>query len=392
MPVRTLIALALAVPSVTRVADSPKSTKPNIVLFLADDMGFSDAGCYGGEIHTPNLDRLAAGGLRFTQFYNTARCWPSRACIMTGYYAQAIRRDGMSGVMGGMLGARPKWARLLPELLKPLGYRTYHSGKWHLDGQPLACGFDHSYRLDDFDRKFNPKNHREDDVPLPPVAPGSGYYSADAIADHAIKYLGEHAAQHADRPFFCYVAFTEPHFPLQAPMEDIARYDETYRQGWDAIRRLRWRRMRDLGIVNCELSALEHEIGPPYYIPAAFKKLGPGEIRWPVPWNELNATQRAFQAAKMPIHAAMVERIDRDIGRVLDQVRAMGASENTVAIFLSDNGASAKSWSAATATIRMQCRARRAAFSALARRGPARRTRRCGGTKPGSTKAAFPRR
>ena len=97
MPVRTLIALALAVPSVTRVADSPKSTKPNIVLFLADDMGFSDAGCYGGEIHTPNLDRLAAGGLRFTQFYNTARCWPSRACIMTGYYAQAIRRDGMSG-------------------------------------------------------------------------------------------------------------------------------------------------------------------------------------------------------------------------------------------------------------------------------------------------------
>src|SRR4051812_48535685 len=117
---------------------------PNVVLILSDDMGFSDAGCYGGEIATPNLDRLAAGGLRFTNFYNTARCWPTRGAILTGYYAQQIRRDAVPGVRSGGQGVRPDWARLLPEMLRPLGYRSYHSGKWHVDGQPLANGFDHS--------------------------------------------------------------------------------------------------------------------------------------------------------------------------------------------------------------------------------------------------------
>src|SRR5579859_4238225 len=147
--------------------------RPNILVIVADDMGYSDAGCYGGEIATRNLDRLARNGLRFTQFYNTARCWPSRAALLTGYYAQQVRRDVVPGVVSGGDGVRPAWARLLPEMLRPLGYRSYHSGKWHLDGKPLQNGFDRSYDLTDQNRFFAPQSHLEDDQPLPPAAPGS---------------------------------------------------------------------------------------------------------------------------------------------------------------------------------------------------------------------------
>lgn len=316
--------------------------KPNVLLILADDMGYSDAGCYGSEIQTPNLDKLAAGGLRFTQFYNTARCWPTRGSIMTGYYAQQIRRDGMPGIPGGNQGIRPKWARLVSEMLRPLGYRTYHSGKWHIDGKQLENGFDRSYCLEDHDHNFNPRRHLEDDVKLPPVEPGSGYYTTTAIAEYAIKYLKDHAKNYADKPFFTYLCFTVPHFPLQALPEDIAKYRDTYRVGWDAVREARWERMKRLGIVNCELSTLEREVGPPYYNPSAFEKLGPGEARFPLPWRELTEPQREFQASKMAIHAAMIDRMDREIGRVLDQIKAMGAFDNTLILFLSDNGASAE--------------------------------------------------
>ncbi|MFM7590618.1 MAG: sulfatase-like hydrolase/transferase, partial [Isosphaeraceae bacterium] len=132
-----------------------KATPPNIVVIMADDLGYSDLGCYGGEIRTPNLDQLAKNGLRFSQFYNTARCWPSRAALLSGYYAQQVRRDAIPGLepTGGQ-GTRPAWARLLPQYLQPLGYRSYHAGKWHVDGPVLAGGFDHSYALNDHDRNF----------------------------------------------------------------------------------------------------------------------------------------------------------------------------------------------------------------------------------------------
>ncbi|WP_020472643.1 arylsulfatase [Zavarzinella formosa] len=331
----------LMLASLTSVA-AADNARPNILLIVADDMGFSDAGCYGGEIATPNLDMLAKNGLRFTQFYNTARCWPSRASILTGYYAQQVRRDTVPGIKSGSQGVRPAWAKLLPEMLKPFGYRTYHSGKWHVDGKPLENGFDHSYSLDDHDRHFTPRKHTEDDKPLPPADAKSGYYSSTAIADHAVKCLKEHAEKHADKPFFEYLAFTAPHFPLQAPPEDIAKYRKKYLDGWDAMREDRWRRLQELKIGGTSLSAIEREVGPPYAFPEAIKKLGPNELNRPLPWKDLNAEQREFQADKMAVHAAMVDRMDREIGRVLDQLKAAKSLDNTLVFFMSDNGASAE--------------------------------------------------
>ncbi|MBP87886.1 MAG: arylsulfatase [Planctomycetaceae bacterium] len=316
--------------------------RPNIVLIMADDLGFSDIGCYGGEIKTPNLDGLAANGLRFTQFYNTARCWPTRAALLTGYYAQQVRRDTLPGIPSGGRGKRPAWAPLLSQMLKPLGYRSYHSGKWHIDGMPIENGFDRSYYLKDQGRFFNPNVHWEDDVKLPPIKPASGYYGTTAIADHAVKCLKEHADEHSDRPFFHYLAFTAPHFPLHALPADIAKYRDTYRRDWEQVRRERWMRLKSAGIIRSELSAVERDLGPPYHFPEALKTLGSGEVNRPLPWEGLTAEQQAFQADKMAIHAAMVDRIDQELGRVLDQLRAMDVYDNTLVFFLSDNGASAE--------------------------------------------------
>ena len=165
----------------TPVRAADPATKPNILLILADDLGFSDAGCYGSEIETPHLDALAKGGLRFTQFYNTGRCWPTRASVLTGYYAHQVRRDTIPGVKSGNQGVRPPWAKLLPELLKDCGYHSYHSGKWHVDGLPLQNGFEHSYSLNDHDRHFAPKQHTEDDKALPPADPKGDYGYPTAI-------------------------------------------------------------------------------------------------------------------------------------------------------------------------------------------------------------------
>src|SRR5688500_8510 len=198
---RPFLLIAIASVCSTLAAAAAPAFRPNVLIILADDMGYSDLGCYGGEIATPNLDRLAKGGLRFTQFYNTARCWPTRSSILTGYYAQQIRRDAVPGVRSGGGGTRPARAKLLPEMLRPLGYRSYHSGKWHVDGKVLDGGFDRSYLMQDAGRFFSPQNHQEDDQRLPAVQRESGYYSTTAIADHAIKYLKEHAQQHADKPF-----------------------------------------------------------------------------------------------------------------------------------------------------------------------------------------------
>ncbi|MCX5653362.1 MAG: arylsulfatase [Planctomycetota bacterium] len=341
-----LAAGAAMVPGALRAAgaEAVPSRKPNFLVIVMDDMGYSDPGCYGGEIATPNIDRLAAGGIRFTQCYSTARCWPSRACILTGYYAQQVRRDTLPGMGGGTSGKRPAWARLVPEMLRPLGYRSYHAGKWHVDGKPVENGFDRSYEYGDSDHHFLPaKKTAQIDPPLEPVGP-EGYYASTAAADQAIRFLRDHAANYADRPFFQYLAFTEPHFPVQAPKEDIDRCRDRYLEGWDAVRQKRWKRMTEMGLVNCKLSRPDPDIVPSWNLkPEGLKaRIGPGEVPRAIPWGDLTEEQKRVQATTMAVHAAMVERVDREIGRVLDQVKAMGALDNTAILFVSDNGASAE--------------------------------------------------
>jgi arylsulfatase len=337
-----MTALALPVLS-ANAADAPASSaRPNVVVILADDMGFSDLGSYGGDIETPNLDSLASTGLRFTQFYNSARCWPTRGALLTGYYAQQIRRDALPGGGGGNQGVRPSWARLLPDFLRPAGYRSYHSGKWHVDGDVLAGGFDRSLHTTNDGNFFTAAGSFLDDRPVTPAADESGYYVTTATADHAIACLKDHAANSPGRPFFQFIAFLAPHFPLHALPEDIAKYRDKYLPGWEAVREARFQRQKAMGIVNTTLSAVERDLGPPYAFPDAIERLGPGEVNRPLPWSELTGEQRRFQATKMAIHAAMVDRMDREIGRVIAQLQAMGVFENTLILFASDNGASAE--------------------------------------------------
>ena len=338
---RSIILLALS----AAVGTSACSKPPNFLVIVADDMGYADAGAYGGEIETPNLDALASGGLRFTQFYNTSRCWPTRASLLTGYYAQQVRRDEMPGAdrreFGGT-GVRPSWARLVSDRLREAGYRSYHSGKWHVDGEPLENGFDHSYRAGNPAGFFHIKGHDRDGERMPEILPEEGLYQTTLTADHAIESLKEHASEHPDRPFFQYLAFHAPHFPLHALPEDIAKYRDRYLSGWDRLRQERHARQVELGFGDSQLSPLDEDVGPPYAFPDAIDQLGAGEVNRPVPWDSLTEVQQRFQAEKMAIHAAMIHRMDIAIGRVLDQIRMMGAYENTVVFFLSDNGASAE--------------------------------------------------
>jgi arylsulfatase A-like enzyme len=334
---KTFLVLFLGLRAATFAA-----SQPNILFILADDLGYSDLGCYGGEIATPHLDSLAKDGVRFTQFYNTARCWPTRGALLTGFYAQQIHRDRLPELPGGVQGVRQKWARLLPDFLKAAGYRSYHSGKWHVDGKVLASGFDRSMNISNPGNYFTARGTSIDDQPAKPAEDESGYYLTTATAAHAVDCLKDHAANHAGKPFFQYLAFHAPHFPLHALPEDIEKYRDTYLDGWEKMRERRFKRQTEMGLVNTTLSQMEREVGPPHHSPQALEKLGPLEVNRPVLWDELTKEQRRFQATKMAIHAAMVDRMDREIGRVIAQLKAMGAFENTVIFFASDNGATAE--------------------------------------------------
>ncbi|MBL8233943.1 MAG: arylsulfatase [Bryobacterales bacterium] len=315
------------------------SSKPNFLIILADDMGYSDAGCYGGDIDTPNIDSLAKGGLRFTQGYSTARCGPSRSSILTGYYAQQTASDVMTP------GNIPAWTRFLPQQLKPLGYRTYHSGKWHIRFMPVAgAAFDHSYTEIDQNRFFTPESRLLDDQRLPVPKESDGYYATQSIGSHAVKWLETHGKQHSNDPFFLYLPFTSPHFPLHALQEDIERYKDRFAEGWDVARERRWQRMRRMGLINCQLSPLEPGMWTPWNTPddQLTGKIGPGEVMRAVPWSSLTPEQKKFQRIKMAIHAAMITRMDIEIGRVIAKLKAMNAFDNTVVMFISDNGASSE--------------------------------------------------
>ena len=305
--------------------------RPNVMLVVMDDMGFSDLGCYGGEIETPNVNRLSRNGVRFTQFCNTGRCWPTRTGILTGYYPPQVCMDPP------MRGYRPSWQRMIPHYLGAAGYRNYHSGKWHVMNtkDPVSeGGFDKSwgYDIEQVHHFF----HQAD---------GSTTFSATAITDHALECLREHQADHKGTPFFHYVCYTTPHFPVQAEQADIDKYMERYNEGWDVMRKRRWERMREMGIVNCDLSQREPDVPAPYYLAHKEEwdaKYGPGEIEYAVAWDSLTDEQKRFQATKMAIHAAMVDRTDRELGRLLDQLESMQVLDDTLILFLSDNGASAE--------------------------------------------------
>ena len=289
------------------LAGSP--SRPNIIVILADDMGYSDLGCYGGEIATPSLDRLAANGLRFTSFFNSAKCEPTRASLMSGQYWQDT---GLGVKRGPTMG----------QAMRSAGYATFAVGKWHLDGNPVDRGFDRYFGhlsggSDYF--KGNP-SHRLDHQPFKPANDGK-FYTTDANADYAITFIAEAHRRQPAQPFFMYLAFNAPHGPLQAWPEDIAKYRGKYRAGWDKLREQRYQRQLQLGITKKEWALSPR----PDTIPA---------------WNSLTEPERDFEETRMAVYAAQVDRMDQAIGRVLAKVRELGQEENTLVIFLSDNGAS----------------------------------------------------
>ena len=307
--------------------------KPNFLIILADDLGYSDLGSYGGEIDTPNIDQLANNGLRFTQFYNCARCLPTRTSLITGYYFEQV-------------SPRPRWATTIPRLLKPQGYRSYHSGKWHVytwKKIKAQAGFDNSYNLADSNRFFNPQAEFINDKRLAQQEKRpTGFYATTEITNHALEQLKQHAKQHPEKPFFQYLAYTSPHFPLHALQKDIDKYHVRYKSGWDVLRTERMQHRKKLGFNDTTLAEPEPQIIAPSGKPSRMNILGTGEIDHTIPWDQLTDQQKEFQATKMAIHAAMVDRMDQEIGRVIKQLKEMGEFDNTVIFFLSDNGASAE--------------------------------------------------
>lgn len=312
---------------------------PNIIVILADDMGFSDLGCYGGEIETPNLNTLAQQGVRFTQFYNAARCWPTRASILTGYYPQQVNLDGKQDDF-------PKWGNLLPHHLKQAGYKSYHSGKWHIHNVKKITGqggFDRSYYTKSHNNHFAAENHFLNDKKLPPVNEGNGYYSTTAITNYALGFLKDHQEKYRKSPFFLYVAYIAPHFPLQAPENDIQKYKDRYLKGWEHLKRERYNKQKNLGFNLGENSPFEYRVTAPWSWPEKWLKDSiPGELRMAKLWYQLTEKEKNLHSTKMAIHAAMVDRIDQEVGRILKQLETMGQKENTLILFLSDNGASSE--------------------------------------------------
>lgn len=322
-------------------------TRPNIVLILADDLGFSDLGCYGGEAQTPNLDWLADHGLRFTQFYNTSRCCPTRASLLTGLYNHQAGIGGMTTETGkdGYRGHLVETCVTLAEVLKGAGYHTGMVGKWHvsntvveekpedqmawlnhqtshplfspIEQYPTNRGFEKYYGniwgVVDFFDPFSLVNGTEPVTEVP-----DNYYHTEAISDTASAYIRSFAKE--DKPFFLYVAETAPHWPLHALPEDIEKYKDTYKKGWDAIREQRYKKIMDMGMLDSTLYPLSE--------------------RWESNLKWEDNPNAAWDARAMAVHAAMIDRMDQGIGRIINTLRETGKLDNTIILFVSDNGAS----------------------------------------------------
>ncbi len=315
--------------------------KPNIVVIMSDDMGYSDLGCYGSEIETPNLDRLAQGGLRFKQFYNTARCCSTRAALLTGLYSHQAgighMVDGVGPKSGSAAysGELSRRAVTIAEVLRSAGYATHMAGKWHVTGKiqphslaqktnwPLQRGFDHFYgTIHGAGSFFDPNTLTRDNAFVSPASdsfytPREFYYT-DAINDHAVKFVTEHHRHNQDQPFFLYIAHTAAHWPMHAKDSDIAKYKGRYDAGYNAIRAQRLEKMQQLGLLD---------------------------PRWLVSpqagnWNEVQ--DKAWETRCMEVYAAMVDCMDQGIGRLIDSLHATGQFDNTLVLFLQDNGGCAE--------------------------------------------------
>ncbi len=307
--------------------------RPNVLVIINDDMGYSDIGCFGGEIETPNLDRLANDGLRLTQFYNTPRCSPSRASLLTGLYPHQTGIGILTYPTGpeGYAGDLSADCVTIAEVVREAGYRTYMSGKWHVsaslteptDSWPMQRGFDEFYGTiigagsfyypNTLTRGNENIDHEARDDPE--------FFYTDAISDQAARFIRDHAANHADQPFFQYVAYTAPHWPLHAHEEDIAKYKGRFDAGWDRLREERLRRMVAAGLVAPDWLLTERDSTQP-------------------PWTD--AENKAWLLRCMEVYAAQVDRMDQGIGRIIAALEETGRLDNTLVIFLSDNGACAE--------------------------------------------------
>ena len=316
--------------STARATTSP----PNILLVMNDDMGFSDIGCYGGEVRTPNLDRLAANGLRFTQFYNTARCCPTRASILTGLHPHQVGVGWMTTDLDedGYRGDLNDKCVTIAEALGGAGYATYMSGKWHVSRHIAPDGPRHSWPCQrGFHRYFGilagasnywqPKTLTRDNDAVDMASLPADFFLTDAISDEAADYIRGHAARGDDAPFFLYTAYTSPHWPLHAHEEDIDRYRGRFAPGWDRLREQRLQRMRAMGIVDASWPLTDRDPTQP-------------------PWDE--AGDKEWQQRRMEVYAAQIDRMDQGIGRIIAALEETNQIDNTLILFLADNGACAE--------------------------------------------------
>lgn len=318
-----------------QTANAASGDQPNIVLIMSDDMGWSDIGCYGGEINTPNLDTLASGGLRFTQFYNVGRCCPTRASLLTGLYPHQAGVGHMTGnrELPGYTGNLHRHTPTIAEVLRLIGFRTYMAGKWHvtLHNQPESPkfnwprqrGFDRFYgTITGAGSFYDPATLCRDNTFITPendphYRPAEYYYT-DAISDNAVKFLQEHHQAAADKPFFLYVAYTAAHWPMHALERDIAKYRGKYDGGYSAIRDARVQRLRQLGLLSDEWDVS----------PQAGDWSGVKHPEW---------EKRCMEA-----YAAMVDNMDQGIGRIIEELKRQGQLDNTVVFYLQDNGGCAE--------------------------------------------------
>lgn len=315
--------------------------KPNIIVILADDLGFSDLGCYGGEVRTPVLDKMARQGVRMTQMYNSARSCPSRANLLTGLYPHQTG-------LGHMDATRPAWPKgyagfrsnsdnvTIAEVLKAAGYFTAMSGKWHLGktANPIQRGFQEYYGLlGGFNSFWNPDVYTR----LPKDRASRQYkegefYATNVITDYAIDFINQ--AHQEEKPLFLYLAYNAAHFPLHAPKEVTDKYMKTYLQGWDKIRDQRWKRIVKMGLLQGK-----SELSPRGVVPESLFE----DETHPLPaWDSLTKEQQTDLARRMAIYAAMIDIMDANIGRVLDTLQKNGELDNTFIMFMSDNGACAE--------------------------------------------------